>query len=142
MNIVQCIVIAVCSSLRYSFRRFGRIFTEPWCEHYTISDHHLLMFLISCKLFEHGGHTNVWDGVYVLYFVILVEKTGMSMRKFCLDIGHIRTQNLFENIFIWVAQISGADMPSWLGRVQLYLFNKSRCKSREEETYLSFAHTV
>ena len=43
-----------------------------------------------------------------------------------MDIGHSHTQNLFENIFVWVAQIPGVGRPSWLGHEQLYLFNENR----------------
>jgi len=53
------------------------------------------MFLIYFKLYEHGSHTNVRDDVYILYFVILMEKISVSfeihMRKFCMDIGHSHT---------------------------------------------------
>jgi hypothetical protein len=94
------------------------------------------MFLISCKLYEHGGHTNVRDDVYILYFVILMEKISVSfeihMRKFCMDLGHSHTHTLFENVFIWVVQIPGTGMPSWLGHEQLCLFNKSRCNQEQK----------
>jgi len=59
-----------------------------------------------------------------------MEKISVSfeihVRKFCMDIGHSHTQNLFENVFVWVAQIPGVGRPSWLGHEQLYLFNKNR----------------
>jgi hypothetical protein len=39
------------------------------------------MFLISCKLYEHGGHTDVLDDVYIIYFVILMKKISVIWDK-------------------------------------------------------------
>jgi len=75
------------------------------------------------------------DDVYILYFVILMEKISVSfeihVRKFCMDIGHSHTHSLFENVFVCVAQIPGVGVPSWLGHEQLYLFNKSSCNQEQ-----------
>jgi hypothetical protein len=60
------------------------------------------MFLIYCKLYEHGSHTTIRDDVYILYFVILMEKISVSfeihMRKFCMDIGHSHT--VYSKMFL------------------------------------------
>jgi hypothetical protein len=102
------------------------------------------MFLISCKLCEHGSHTDVRDDVYILYSVIVMEKFvsfEIHVRKFCMDIGHSHTHNLFENAFIWVAQIPGSVVPSWLGHEQLYFFDKSRNQEQKRHTY-PFSSTI